>query len=358
MWNDTAVTRALGIRYPIVQGPFGGTFSTTQLVAAVSNCGGLGSFGAHMLTPERILRQAAEIRAATDKPFAMNLWVSGQDDRAPQVTVDEFAEYTKCLQPFYEELGVEPPTLTRDSSPGFDNQVEAILETRPAAFSFVFGIPAPAILDECRGRGICTIGAATTLDEGEALEAAGADMIVASGFEAGGHRPSFLKRAEDSLTGTLALVSQIVERVKIPVIAAGGIANARGIKAALTLGAEAVQIGTAFLACEESGAHPLHRERLFGPDARYTQLSRAYSGRLARFIANRYLRAAPNWPHPLPYPIQSQLVDPIRQYAIAQGKGDLMPFYSGQGAPLLRHRHAAALLESLVQELDLAPTTS
>lgn len=352
MWNDTAVTQALGIRYPIVQGPFGGTFSTTQLVAAVSDGGGLGSFGAHMLAPGRIVQQAAEIRAATGKPFAMNLWVSDQDARAPQVTAEEFAEFTNYLRPFYEELGVEAPALTPDVSPGFENQLEAILEARPPVFSFVFGIPSAPALEECRRRGIHTIGAATTLDEGIALEAAGVDMIVASGFEAGGHRPSFLKRAEDSLMGCLALVSQLVECVSIPVIAAGGIANARGVKAALTLGAQAVQIGTAFLACEESGAHPLHREKLFGPDAKYTELSRAYSGRLARFISNRYLKTAAHWPGPLPYPIQSQLVEPIRNSAVGQNKSDLMPFYAGQGAPLLKHRNVAALLEGLVQDVD------
>ncbi len=177
----------------------------------------------------------------------------------------------KILRPFYDELGVQPPVMPPPGkAKNFETQMQALLEVKPALFSFVFGIPSKEILEECRQRGIYTAGAATTVDEAVAIEKAGVDMVVASGFEAGGHRPSFLRSAEDSLVGTIALVPQIVDRVRIPVIAAGGIADGRGVAAALMLGASAVQIGTAFLACDESGASDAHRKLLFQDDAKYT----------------------------------------------------------------------------------------
>ncbi len=237
--------------------------------------------------------------------------------------------------------------------PAFDEQVDAVLETRPAVFSFVYGVPAPWILDRCRALGVATIGAATTPDEAIALDAAGVDMIVATGLEAGGHRVSFLRPAEDSLTGGLSLLPQVVDAVRAPVIAAGGIADARGIVAMLALGAQAVQIGTAFLACEESNAAPIHRERLFGNDARHTGLTRAFSGRLARGLVNPLMRRLQGQEHRLaPYPVQNWLTGAMRAAAIAQGRADLMSLWAGQSAPLLRHRRAAELMAWLVEGVD------
>jgi nitronate monooxygenase len=176
-------------------------------------------------------------------------------------------------------------------------------------FSFVFGIPSAAILEECRKLNIKTVGAATTLDEALALEAAGVDMIIASGFEAGGHRPSFLAPAEESITGTFVLLQIIKEKVKTPVIAAGGIATGRGIAAALTLGADAVQVGTAFLACDESGALPIHRQMLFSNAAKYTTLSRAFTGRLGRGITSRIAKdLAGKEKQFLPFPLQTNFM--------------------------------------------------
>lgn len=350
MRTDTTITRRLGLEHPIIQGPFGGGLSTVRLLAAVSNGGGLGSYGAHQLSPDEIRKLAAEIRRATPRPFALNLWVSDHDPGGLELTPVAFAESLKQFQPFYDELGIAPPEFSRHPTHRFEEQVAAVLEARPAVFSFVFGIPSPAVLEECRQRGIVTLGAATTGDEAVALEAAGVDWVLATGCEAGGHRPSFLRSPEESLVGTLALVPQVVDRVNIPVVAAGGIADARGVRAALSLGAGAVQLGTAFLACEESGAAALHREQIFGPAARHTVLSRAFTGRLARFIRNDFIARWEGRPA-LPYPQQGWFTGFIKQAAAEQRNPGMMSLYAGQGAPLLRHRKAAELMSSLVEEL-------
>ena len=219
-------------------------------------------------------------------------------------------------------------------------------------FSFIFGIPPRDILEECRAKGIVTIGTATTPDEAAALEEAGVDAIVASGFEAGGHRGSFLRPAEDSLTGTLSLVPQVVDLVNVPVIAAGGIGDARGVVAALALGAEAVQIGTAFLGCDESGASRLHREALRGPDARHTGLTRGFTGRLARGIRNRLMEELNrNGTEVLPYPLQRGLVRNLATAAEAAGRADLLPLWAGQSASLSTGAEVVAFLDSLVEDV-------
>lgn len=351
MWHDTEVSRRLQLRYPIVQGPFGGGLSSVELLVTVAEAGGLGSFGVHHLRPAQIRELADGIRARTTKPWALNLWVSNHDAGGLSLTPQQFAEGIERYRPYYEELGIEPPAAPERYGERFEEQVEAVLEAQPPAFSFVFGIPPAHILEECRRRGIVTIGTVTTVDEALAMEAAGVDLIVATGLEAGGHRVSFLRSAEESLTGTFALIPLIADRVQTPLIAAGGIADGRGIAAALTLGAQGVQIGTAFLACEESNASAVHRAALFSPQARYTVLTRAYSGRLARGIHNRFVEDMSARGTPLfPYPIQNWFTGSFRQAASAQGRADLMSLWAGQAAPLLRQHGAAALFDELVQQ--------
>ncbi len=352
-WTETEITRRLGIRYPIVQGPFGRGGSTALLTAIVSNEGGLGSFGSNDQKPEEITLTAAEIRKLTDQPFGMNLWVSTFDPGGETLTSETYERVAKLLEPYYRELKIDLPPIPRSKPQNFDDQVAALLEARPAVFSFVFGIPSPEILRTCREKGIVTVGAASTVDEAIACEEVGVDCVAAAGFEAGGHRPSFLKPAEESLVGTFALVPQVADQVKIPVIAAGGIADGRGIAAALTLGADAVQIGTAFLACDESGASDLHRKLLFQEEARNTGLSRAYTGRMARGLYHRF--AAEMKIHEsqfAKYPAHSWIVAPIRAAALAQGRHDLIALWAGQAAPLCRHHQASALFASLVKETD------
>lgn len=349
MWNDNSITRRLGLRYPIIQGPFGGGLSTVTLAATVANAGGLGSYGAHHLAPARIRDVAAELRAATPHPFALNLWVSTHDAGGDAWSADEHAAAIALFQPYYDALGIAlPPPFVKDPWT-FEEQAAAVIAAKPAVFSFVFGIPGADILEECRRQGIVTLGAATTVAEAVALEEAGVDLVLATGFEAGGHRPSFLRPAEHSLTGTLALVPQVVDRVRVPVVAAGGIAEARGVAAALTLGAQAVQLGTAFLACAESGTHDAHRDRLLSGEARVTRLSRSVTGRLARFLETDILESLQKrQATPLPFPVQSWFLAPIKAAAAEASRGDLTPLYAGQSAALLRHRRAGELMSSLV----------
>jgi nitronate monooxygenase len=202
----------LGIDHPIVQGPFGGGLSTALLTATVSNMGGLGSYGAHVVAPDRIGPLADEIRALTARPFALNLWVSDHDPGGLQVSEAEFERVFGIFAPYFDQLGLAKPERPEGFHHSFEAQAEALIEARPPVFSFVFGVPRPAILAECKRRSIVTVGAATSITEALALEGAGVDLIVATGFEAGGHRPSFLARAEDSLFGTFALVQLVAER--------------------------------------------------------------------------------------------------------------------------------------------------
>jgi len=349
MWTRTEAARTLGIEVPIIQGPFGGNFSTVALAAVVSNGGGLGSFGAQAYGAHDIRRIISELRAATDRPFNINLWVSDRDLHDPARLAADFATQTTALRPWHDELGIQPPAFSEDAGEIFERQVEAVIDARPPVFSFVFGIPSAEILQACKKRGIVTLGAATTVEEALAAEDAGVDLVVATGFEAGGHRPSFLKDAEESLHGTLVLVPRVVDAVRIPVIAAGGIADGRGIAAAMRLGAGAVQIGTAFLACEESGADKFHRRHLLSGKAGDTTLTRLYTGRLARFIRNRFIEETCGRPT-LPFPWQSHATAALKKAAVEQGRADLAALYAGQGAPLLRHHRADLLLRSLIKE--------
>jgi nitronate monooxygenase len=340
----------LGIAHPIIQGPFGGGFSTALLAATVSECGGLGSFGAQPLAPDELARVAADIRGRTSRPFALNLWVSDHDPGGLALAPEAYERVAALFAPYFAELGAEvPPPPPAGWLHRFEDQVEALLAVAPPVFSFVFGIPRPAILTACRAKGIVTVGAATSIAEGRALDEAGVDVIVASGAEAGGHRPTFLGRAEDALMGTLALVPLIADRVRAPVIAAGGIVDGRGVRAALALGARGAQLGTAFLACDESGVPAAHRELLFSPRAEATTLTRAFSGRLARGLANRLTRElAPRLAELPPYPMQGWFTSKLR--AAAAGP-ELVSLWSGQGAPNLRFRSARALFESLKENL-------
>jgi nitronate monooxygenase len=350
----TDFVERLGVEHPIVQGPFGGGLSTTALASTVSNRGGLGSFGAHIVEPPRIGALVAELRALTSRPFAINLWVSDHDPGGQSPDRVTFERVLTLFRPYLRELAIDEPAFPPPPfHPRYDEQIEALLEARPPVFSFVFGIPSKVVLAECRRRHIVTIGAATSIGEASALDDAGVDLIVATGFEAGGHRPSFLARAEDSLVGTFALTQLVSRRVKAPVIAAGGIVDGRGVRAAITLGASGAQLGTAFLACEESGASALHREALFSDDARQTVLTRAFTGRLARGIENRWTREMQQKLAELPpFPLQSWFVSLLKQPSLRAGKRDVVSLWSGQIAPNLQHTNAARLMDSLIQEIS------
>jgi nitronate monooxygenase len=351
-WSRTRVSSRLAIDYPIIQGPLGG-LSSQRLTATVSNFGGLGSFGAHGRIPSAIRDVIAEIRSLTPKPFAVNLWVSMEDDGASNSDAVAFARSLSHLSGHIQDLGGTLPAYKPRVSIRFEDQARILIDAKVPVFSFIYGVPPREILDECRAQGIITVGGATTADEAIVLEQAGVDLIAASGFEAGGHRGSFLLPAEESLTGTLSLVPQIADAVSVPVLAAGGIADARGIVAAFALGAEGVQIGTAFLPSQESGASNLHRNLLLSSRAQRTGLSRGFTGRLARGIHNQLLEEL-NRPgvEILPYPLQRGLVNNLSVLAEEAGAAELLPLWAGQSASLSRESDAQTLLQNLVSNVS------
>ena len=352
-WNKNRITNKVGTRYPIWQGPFGGGLSSPELVATVSNMGGLGGYGAYTMSAQEIYAVDKQIKSLTNKPYNLNLWVSDTDAPNGTVSDDVYVKSKLQFKPYFDEAGIEFPAKPPVFKSRFEEQIQVVLDVKPSVFSFMFGIPDNEILEQCRKRSITLVGAATTLDEAIALENAGVDMIIASGFEAGGHRPSFLDKAEHSTMGTFALVQIIREKVKTPIIAAGGIADGRGVSAALMLGAEAVQIGTAFLACDESGALPAHKAALFSGKAKYTMLSRAFTGRLGRGIATKIAKEIEGKESSvLPFPLQTTLMSSLRKAALEQQKHDLVLFWGGQIAPILKHTKAEELMRALIEETN------
>ena len=333
----------VGVEHPIVQGPFGG-LSSVALAAAVSEAGGLGSFGLYGYDGDRIRAVGAELRAATNRPFALNVWLPTGDEVEPNAQHMIFAQ---ALQPFYDAVGIETPARPDRYLAPLDEQLDAIWEVAPAVLSVVFGVPGAEVVDEAHRRGIRVVGTATTVAEAVALEAGGVDAIVATGMEAAGHRVSFLRPAEESLVGTFALVPQVVDAVSVPVIAAGGIADRRGVAAAFALGASGVQVGTAFLATDESAVTAAHRAAIHATAADETVLTRAMSGRLARGARNRAVRAIEASGTIAPFPMQNWLTGRFRAAAGEQGFGELQSLWMGQAAPLVHLETAGEVFAEL-----------
>lgn len=351
-WRSTALTRLVCIDMPVVLGAFGGA-SSSELVAAVSNAGGLGSYGLYGLSPERIREVAVDLRTRTERPFVLNLWLPLDGNEQELPSAERFADYLQPLMPYFNELGLPAPAAPERYLPTFDKQLDAVIEARPAAVSFVFGVPPEAVLERCRRAGIVTIGTATTPEEARLLAAVGVDAIIATGMEAAGHRVSFLRPPEESLVGTMALVPRIVDAVDIPVIAAGGIADGRGVAAALTLGASGALLGTAFLACDESAANSAHRRRLWSDAAETTVVTRAFSGRAARGIPNRMSRElGPSGDGLAPFPVQGWLTGRIKAEAVRRDDPELMSLWAGQAAPLIRHHRAAEVMAAIGHDVD------
>ena len=335
----------LGVALPIIQAPMAGGTDTPELVAAVGDAGALGSLGCGYLAPGAIETLAADMRTRMDRPFALNLFVRGDASDDPLAA----ARVAPVLAPFRRELGLPPAGKPAAPPPSFPAQLAAVLRARPRVFSFTFGAPSAVQVAELRAAGIVVAGTATSLDEAEALAALGVDAICAQGSEAGGHRGTFLGRVHDALVGTIALTRQIVARVPVPVIAAGGIMDGAGIRAALALGAAAVQLGTAFMLCPEAGTHPAHRAVIASPSARPTVVTRAFSGRAARGVRNRFTDAFEDI-DAAAFPQQQGLTAEIRAAAAAQGRVDLMQLWAGQGAALARALPAADLVRTIASE--------
>jgi nitronate monooxygenase len=351
-WRLTRAAQLLGIKYPIIQAPFGG-FPSQHLTATVSNLGGLGSLGAVTLGSSAIKEVIGEIRSLTERPFAVNLWVSTSDEGASHIGAEVIDEAIQNYVSYYADLGIERPSHVEAKIPDFEAQISAAIDARAPVLSFVFGIPPAEVLTECRRQSIKTIGTATTPEEAVALEEAGLDLIVASGFEGGGHRGSFLRSAAHSLIGSVSLIPQVVDAVRVPVIAAGGIADARGIAAAFALGAEGVQIGTAFLACAGSGASKPHALALLSESAKQTGLTEEFTGRLARGLRNRLMdELQKRSSSPLPFPLQHSVIQTFARPASEQGKTALMTLWAGQSASLCRSTDAAELMTQLIAGTD------
>lgn len=337
------LTSLLGIRHPLVLGPFGG-LSSVELTAAVSNAGGLGSYGLYGYDGDRIRTTLAQLRAATDQPFAVNVWLPTGDEVVPNA---RYTEYAAPLTPYFTEMGIKCPARPDRYLPPLAEQLDAIWEAPPAVLSVVFGVPSAQLIWQAHSRDIRVVATATTVAEAVALNRAGVDAIVATGAEAAGHRVSFLRPAEDSLVGLFSLLPQVVDAVDVPVIAAGGIADRRGVAAAFALGASGVQIGTAFLATRESAATDAHRAAIRRTPAEATVLTRAMSGRLARGARNRMVSELEAHDDIAPFPAQNWLTGRIRAVAAQRGRGDLQSLWLGQSAMLARGESAAEVFAEL-----------
>lgn len=349
MWEQSRLIRMLGIRYPIIQAGMAGGSTTPELVAAVSEAGGLGTLGAGYLLPENIREAIREIRRRTSQPFAVNLLVTQE----PEPSAEELQRSRGLLEPVHREMGLTPPELPVRFAPSFEAQMEVVVEEEVPVFSFTFSIPDQKWLDQLRDKGTLLIGTATTVREGELLAAAGVDLVTAQGAEAGGHRGTFAGSFEQALVGTMALVPQLADRIDLPVIAAGGIMDGRGLAAALALGAEGVQMGTAFLTCEESGAHKVHQEKILRGTEDSTVVTRAFSGKPARGIHNGFIQALAGREGEIPpYPVQNALTRDLRQAAARRKDPEGMSLWAGQGLRLSRRGSAGEILRQVVVEAE------
>ena len=353
MAYHTPLTRRLGMEHPIVQAPLAGGGDTPELVAAVGEAGALGFIGAAYLTPPQIADAARAVRARTSRPFGINLFAPLP---APEGTMDPGPALER-VAPFYAELGLPAPVMPASGGHAFDEQLAAALESGASVFSFTFGILPAAAREAVKHRGMVLIGTATTVEEALALEQAAADAVVMQGSEAGGHRSTFAGTFESGMVGTLALVPQVVDAVSVPVIASGGIMDGRGVAAALALGASAVQMGTAFLTCDEAGIPNAYKDAILRAREHETRLTRAFSGRPARGIVNRFMTEVDRADAPgaiLPFPLQNALTRPLRTAAARQGRAEFLSLWAGQGVRLARRQSASALVARLAAETAAA----
>ncbi|WP_233878951.1 NAD(P)H-dependent flavin oxidoreductase [Paraburkholderia flagellata] len=349
---STPFSRRFGLRLPLVQGPMAGGPTTPALVAAVSNAGGLGFLAGAALAPEKIASEVAAIRALTDKPFGVNLFVL--DPANPdEATVRRALE---AIDPVAAHFGLPPGVALARYAPDFRAQLDMVIELRVPVVSFTFGLLPAADVARLHAAGSYVMGTATHVAEGLAWRDAGADAIVAQGAEAGGHRGTFNGEAPHALVGTMALVPQLVDAVDaagLPVLAAGGIMDGRGIVAALALGAQGVQMGTAFLGCTQSAIPADWKARLRASTDTATSVTRAITGRHARGIRNPLMQQLEARNETVaPYPVQNALTQPLRQRAARENDGDYLSLWSGQGAALSRSREDGLGAGQIVDALD------
>lgn len=339
----------LGVELPIIQAPMAGV-QGSALAAAVANAGGLGSLPCALLSLKTMRAELAAIASLTDKPFNVNFFCHAP----PAPDPDREVAWRAALAPYYRELGLDPDAIP--TGPGrlaFNADIaEALAPFKPALVSFHFGLPSPELVAQVKAWGSTILSSATTVAEARWLEERGVDAIIAQGIEAGGHRGMFLSSDLATQVGTLALVRQVVQTVRVPVIAAGGIADAAGVAASMALGAVAVQVGTAYLLCPEATTSALHRAALKSEDARHTVLTNVFTGRPARGIVNRLIRELGPMSDIAPaFPDAANAVAPLRARAESQGSGDFSPMWSGQNASSCKEVPAAELTRALAAKL-------
>jgi nitronate monooxygenase len=346
---DTALRRLLGIELPVIQAPMAG-WQVSALAVAVSNAGGLGSLPCAMLTLDAVRSELAALKAGTNKPYNVNFFC--HTPSAPNA--EREAAWRKMLSPYYKEYGIDANNIP--AGPGrapFSAAIADVLEEfKPPIVSFHFGLPSAELLARVRAWGSKILSSATTVEEARWLEARGVDAIIAQSSEAGGHQGIFLSESLGTQVGTFSLVPQIVRAVKVPVIAAGGIADANGAAAAIALGAAGVQIGTAYLLCPEATTSAVHRAALKSEAARQTALTNLFTGRPARGIVNRVIKELGPINAAVPaFPLATTAIAPLRAKAEAQGKGDFSPLWSGQNASGCKEIPAADLTRELAAKL-------
>ena len=337
----------LGISLPIIQAPMAGV-QGSALTVAVSNAGGLGSLPCAMLRLDDMRKELTTIRAHTPKPFNVNFFCHAH----PEFSVEKESVWRATLSPYFAEFGIDPGAIPAGPERlSFNSEAaKALAEFRPAVVSFHFGLPSADLLVRVRAFGARILSSATTVDEARWLEAHGVDAIIAQGLEAGGHRGMFLSEDVSTQVGTLALVPQLVQAVKVPVIAAGGIADAKGVAAAMALGAAGVQVGTAYLLCSEATTTTLHRAALKSDAARVTALTNLFTGRPARGIMNRIMRELGPMSAVAPaFPLAASAIAPLRAAAESLGSSDFSPLWAGQNTTGCKEVAAGALTRELAQ---------
>ena len=343
----TPLAQKLGISVPIIQAPMAGGPSSQELVAACSGAGALGSFGFAYTQPEDMKKQAAWVRAKTDKPFGINLFTS------PQPTQIDAATQRPALAAvagYYKELGLPAPEAANAPyAPDLNAQLDAVEAIAPRVFTAHLSDLPLERLQKLRAKNILLGGSATCIAEAKRLESLGFDFVIAQGGEAGGHRGSYLRDPYESLTGTLALVRLVTRNITLPVVAAGGIMDGAGIAAVLALGAQLAQLGTAFISCPESGASQVHKDMLARATEDDTRITEKFSGKPARGLANRFMREMQNAPQ-LAFPAQNSVTGKLRQASAKAGKPDFVALWAGQAAPLSRALPAAELVRVLHEE--------
>jgi len=343
--------KRLQVDHPIILAPMAGGPSTPELAAAVSSAGGLGSLGAAYMTPVEITQAVARVRALTDKPFAINLFTGG---RGLGGTVDP-RPMLDLLSQIHAHFKLPQPEVPKVPADPLDEQLEAVADTRPAAFSFTFGIPSAGAIARLKALGIVIMGTATTVEEGRLLAQAGADAIIAQGSEAGGHRGTFAGAFETAMVPTLDLVRGIAAIVPLPVIASGGLMDGREIAQAMQAGASAAQLGTAFLPCPECGAAEAYKRAILDAREDTTVITRAFSGRPARGLANEFIaRLAGHEDTILPYPMQNMLTRAMRTAAAKQGEAGYLSLWAGRSVTRARELPAGELVCCLVKEVSQA----